>query len=192
MNLTGSKFRVSAVAGAIFALVALAQSAIADSIYHLGPDTYGGGPIGTFLIPSVAQGVLFDLDAYDSPTEMTLMGLDNNFGEKVSCVAATRSMFVCSVEGVLQGHHGDDQHEWQANGQGLGGNDSLGHGPNDNDPLTQFVNSPVDDPAALVQTASIGDDPLLGLLTVPEPGSLILLVSALLIFLRHNRRLRRS
>jgi hypothetical protein len=101
-------------------------------------------------------------------------------------------MFVCSVEGVLQGHHGDDQHEWQANGQGLGGNDSLGHGPNDNDPLTQFVNSPVEDPAALVQTASIGDDPLLGLLTVPEPGSLILLVSALLIFLRHNRRLRRS
>jgi hypothetical protein len=170
----------------------LAQSAIADSIYHLGPDTYGGGPIGTFLIPSVAQGVLFDLDAYDSPTEMTLTGLDNNFGEKVSCVAATRFIFVCSVEGVLQAHHGDDQHEWQANSQGLGGNDSLGHGLNDNDPITKIGNGPGDGPAALFQTANIGSDPLLGTTSVPEPGSLMLLVSALLIFSVTTRRLRRS
>jgi len=43
----------------------------------------------------------------------------------------------------------------------------------------------------LFQTVSIGNDPPLGPASVPEPGSLILLASALLIFSVTTRRLRR-
>ena len=62
MSFAGLKTGATALAGAIFALAALAQSAAADPIYHLGPGTYGAGPIGTFMIPSVAQGLLFYLE----------------------------------------------------------------------------------------------------------------------------------
>ena len=191
MSIATSKFGARTVAGAVFA-VALAQSAAADPIYHLGVGTYGGGPIGTFMIPSVAQGLLFYLDAFDPPTEITMTGLDNNFGEKVRCIGVTRSTFACSVERGLQDHHGDDQNEWPANGQGLGGSGSLGYSPNDNGSLTQLVNNSSDGPAAPFQAAGIGNDLWVGAASVPEPGSLILLASALLIFPVAMRRLKRS
>ena len=191
MSFAGLKTGATALAGAIFALAALAQSAAADPIYHLGPGTYGAGPIGTFMIPSVAQGLLFYLDANEPPTEITLTGLNNNLGEKARCIAVTRSTFACSVEGGVQLHQGNNQDQGQANGPGSSGSGSPGYDPNDNDPITQLVNNPGDGSAVLFQTVSIGNDPPLGPASVPEPGSLILLASALLIFSVTTRRLRR-
>ena len=69
MTFVGPKLRTIAIAGAIFALIALGQSAAADPDLQQG--SYGGGPIGKFSIPSVAQGHLFYLDGYGSPTEIT-------------------------------------------------------------------------------------------------------------------------
>ena len=103
----------------------------------------------------------------------------------------TRSTFACSIEGGLQLYQGDDQDQGQANGHGSGGSGSPGYDPNDNDPITQLVNNPGDGPTVLFQTVSIGNDPPLGPASVPEPGSLILLASALLIFSVTTRRLRR-
>ncbi len=191
MSFAGLKTGATALAGAIFALAALAQSAAADPIYHLGPGTYGSGPIGTFTIPSVAQGLLFYLDPNGPPTEVTLTGLDNNFGEKARCIAVTRSTFACSIEGGLQLYQGDDQDQGQANGHGSGGSGSPGYDPNDTDSITQLVNNPGDGPTVLFQTVSIGNDPPLGPASVPEPGSLILLANALFIFSVTTRRLRR-
>src|SRR5689334_4452253 len=88
------------IIGAFFALAALAQSAAADPVYQLGPRS-GDGLIGTFIIPSVAQGLLFYLDAHDSPTDITLTGLYGNFGEKLHCREVTHSTFACSTEGAL-------------------------------------------------------------------------------------------
>jgi hypothetical protein len=166
----------------------------ADPIYQLGPgpEYSPGTGAGTFRIPSVAEGIVFYLDPSDPPAEITLTGLFNTSGEKVWCIPVTRSTFACSAEGELQGNFGDNQDEGQANGQGWDGSGSLGYGPNDNDPIIQLVNGPADGPAALFQTANFGNDPPLGPASVPEPGSLILLANALLIFFVTTRRLQQS
>jgi hypothetical protein len=188
VSVAGTKLRASAVAGGILALAALAQPADADPIYHLGrgdgSGTYDGGPIGTFIIPSVAQGILLYLNADDPLTEITLTGLNQNFGEKLRCIAVTRSTFACSAEAAFQDNFGDDQDQWQANGQISG--------PNESDPIIQLLTGPADGPAALFQTANFTNDLPLGPASVPEPGSLILLASALFIFSITARRQRRS
>jgi hypothetical protein len=141
----------------------------------------------------VAQGLLFYLDSDDRPTEITLTGLYNNFGEKLHCIAVTRSTFACSIEGTLLAHYGDDQDEWQANSQGSGGSGSLGHGPNDNDPTTHLVNGSVSLFGAvnLVQTVNLANDPPAEPSSVPEPGSLMLLAGALLSLRFARRRVQR-
>src|SRR5262249_31119647 len=177
------------VAGAIFMFAAI-QPLAANPVYHLGPGAeYSlGSGIGTFVIPSVAQGLLFYLDADNPPTEVTLTGLYSNFGEKLQCIAVTRSTFACSVEGALHAANGNEQDGWQANGGSSKGNGPLGHGSNNSNgstgdnPITDLGNGSGGDLSSLVlfQTAPRGTDLAAGPTSVPGPGSLILLVSALL------------
>ena len=169
-----------AAAGAIFTIAAFGQPAAADPIYHLvqGAQYSPGNGIGTFIIPSVAQGLLFYLDADDRSAEITLTGLFNTSGEKVRCLAVTRFAFACSAEAALHAHNSDNQDSGD---------------PNGDVPLTHLVNGSGDDPASLFQTASIGNDPPLGPASVPEPGSLFLLASALISFgIARRRRIRNN
>lgn len=173
-------WKLGSVGSAFFALAALAQPVAADPIYHLGPGTQysPGTAAGTFSIPSVAEGIVFYLDADNPPTEITLTGLFNTSGEKVRCIAVTRFAFACSAEAALHAHQGDHDDEGQLNGRGANSDGSL----------TQLLNSSGDDPASLFQTASIGNDPPAGPASVPEPGSLLLLASALISFGIAGRR----
>jgi hypothetical protein len=176
-------WKLGGVGGAFFVLAALAQPVAADPIYHLERGQYShGNGIGTFIIPSVAQGLLFYLDADDPPTDLTLTDLFNTSGEKVRCIAVTRFAFACSAEAALHAHGGDNDDERQPNGRGADGDGRI----------TQLVNGSGDDPVSLFQTASIGNDPPAGPASVPEPSSLLLLASALISFGIAGRRRIRS
>ena len=193
-------WRLGGFGSAFFALAALAQPVVADPIYHLGPgaEYSPGAGVGTFTIPAVAEGIVFYLDPSDPPTEITLTRLFNTSGEKVWCIAVTRSTFACSAEGELQGNFGGNQDSGDPNGDG---------------PITHLVNGLADDPVSLFQTASSGNDVVNGLgdhpvslfqtastgsdlpagpASVPEPGSLFLLASALISFGIAGRRRTRS
>lgn len=186
-------WKLGGVVSAFFALAALAQPVAADPIYHLGPSEahFVGAGVGSFMIPSVAQGVLFPLGAEDPPTEITLTGLFNTSGEKVQCIAVTRFDFACSAEAALHAHPGDD--EGQPNGRGPDSDGSRTQLLNSDGSITQLLNGPGDDPASLFQTASIANDPPAGPASVPEPGSLLLLASALISFgIAGGRRTRRQ
>jgi hypothetical protein len=174
-------WKLGGVGGAFFVLAALAQPVAADPIYHLGRGQYSpGNGIGTFIIPSVAQGLLLYLNADDPPTDLTLTDLFNTSGEKVRCIAVTRFAFACSAEAALHAHPGDD------------GREPDGWGPDSDGSITHLVNGSGDDPALLFQNASIGNDPPAGPASVPEPGSLLLLASALISFGIAGRRRSRS
>jgi hypothetical protein len=191
MGFTGLKLGVAAVGGVIFTMAALVQSAAADPIYHLEAGEYSvTSGVGTFIIPSVAEGLLFYLDADDPPTEITLTGLYHS-DDKVRCIAITRSTYACSTEGTSQADSGDG-HGWQSDGQGSAGNDPLGHGSNGNDPPNSLVNNISFDPPLPFQIANLANDTPAGPTSVPEPGSLILLASALLTLGVTTRRLRRQ
>ena len=172
-------WRLGGFGSAFFALAALAQPVAADPIYYLGPGVeYSPGTgAGTFMIPSVAEGIVFYLDPSDPPTEITLTRLFNTSGEKVWCIAVTRSTFACSAEGELQGNFGGNQHSGDPNGDGR---------------ITHLVNELADDPVSLFQTASTGSYLPAGPASVPEPGSLFLLASALISFGIAGRRRTRS
>src|SRR5204863_864770 len=103
-----SKLCAAVFAGAI---MAMAQPVAADPIYHLGPEYSVGSGVGSFIIPSVAQGLPFHLDADNPPTEITLTGLYRS-DDKVRCTAVTRSTYACSAGAASLGHDGDD--EWQS------------------------------------------------------------------------------
>src|SRR5438046_8453631 len=101
--MVAARWKLGGVASAFFVLAAFAQPVAADPIYHLGLGAQysPGNGIGTFIIPSVAQGLLFYLDADDRSAEITLTGLFNTSGEKVQCIAVTRFAFACSAEAAL-------------------------------------------------------------------------------------------
>jgi hypothetical protein len=86
----------------------------------------------------------------------------------VRCIAVTRFAFACSAEAAFHAHPGDD--EGQPDGRG----------PDWDGSITHLVNGSGDDPVSLFQTASIVNDPPAGPASVPEPGSLLLLASALI------------
>jgi len=175
-----ARWKLGSVGSAFFVLAAFAQPVAADPTYYLvqGAQYSPGNGIGTFIIPSVAQGLLFYLDADDRSAEITLTGLFNTSGEKVRCIAVTRFAFACSAEAVLGAYNGDNPDSGDPNGDGL---------------LTRIVNGSADDPASLFQTASIGNDPPAGPASVPEPGSLFLLASALISFgIARRRRIRNN
>jgi hypothetical protein len=85
IEVTQCASEVAAVGGVIFTMAGLVQSAAADPIYHLeaGAEYSVASGVGTFIIPSVAEGLLFYLDADDPPTEITLTGLYHS-DDKVS------------------------------------------------------------------------------------------------------------
>jgi len=215
MNFGSSKLEATAFGVAIFTLAVLVQPVAADPIYHLRPGvqyTPGNG-IGTFSIPTIAEGLLFQFNAYDPPTEITLTGLYPTFGEKVRCLAVTRSAFACSIEGATDAHYGDvdtrqsngwgsgangpvgsgangdrNDDDWRASGRDSGTNGPVNGGLNGDDPIDHVLTELGDGSNLLFQTANLANDSPVG---VPEPGSLLLLGSALLTFgavARHKRR----
>jgi hypothetical protein len=139
VGFSGLKLGVAAVGGVIFTMAGSVQSATADLIYHLeaGAEYSVTSGVGTFIIPSVAEGLLFYLDVDDPPTEITLTGLYHS-DDKVRCIAITQSTYACSTEGTSLADSGDG-HGWQSDGQGSTGNDPLGHGSNENDPTNSLV-----------------------------------------------------
>src|SRR5947207_14390539 len=74
-----ARWKLGCVGSAFFVLAAFAQPVAADPIYYLvqGSQYSPGNGIGTFIIPSVAQGLLFYLNADDRSVEITLTGLCN-------------------------------------------------------------------------------------------------------------------
>src|SRR5438874_13822819 len=98
-----ARWKLGSVGSAFFVLAAFAQPVAADPIYYLvqGAQYSPGSGIGTFIIPSVAQGLLFFLNADDRSAEITLTGLINASGEKVRCSAVTMFASACSAEAVL-------------------------------------------------------------------------------------------
>jgi hypothetical protein len=192
----------AAVFGAASFSLAGVQSATANPIYHLGPgaEYSAGSGVGTFAIPSVAQGIVFYLDANDPPPEITLTGLFNTSGEKVRCLAVTRFEFACSAEAALHAHQGDGDErdpDLRANGRGTLGDGSNGNGPN-GDPVTHSANGSAqfqfagDGNDALLQIANFVNDPPAGPASIPEPASLALFASALAGLGLFGRRRRKN
>ena len=122
-----ARWKLGSVGSAFFVLAAFAQPVAADPIYYLvqGAQYSPGNGIGTFIIPSVAQGLLFYLNADDRSVEITLTGLFNASGEKVRCIAVTRFAFACSAEAVLGAYNGDNPDSGDPNGEWFGRRSSL-------------------------------------------------------------------
>ena len=195
MSFAESRLRAKAVAGAVLAVVGLTQPVAAVPISDLGPGTQyasASARADTFTIPADGEGVVFHLD----PDELFTIIFKAYGGSEFTHICKKSgvegwSWFAraCAELAALHAHDADAD-EWQPNGWGSVSDDlttQLVDGWGD-DPVSRFQTNNLGN-GSLLQTAYLGTDSPLGPASVPEPGSLLLLGSALLTFSIMTRRL---